>query len=130
MGRPSMRSVSSHWPARKDSVDDGLTSLPIDSTSGGCGPCFGRTWPGIKVSGVQRFGMTNMLAPQDVQREFAMHTAAERFLLPELLWPDAEQIATLVARRIGRTVGDLSAVAAPLTGDRAVDPRGVRMMHS
>ena len=82
-----------------------------------------------QVAGVQPFSLTNMLAPDGVQREFIVYTSAGKFILPELLWPDAREIAEQISSRIGKPMGDLSAVTEPIIGKRPADLRGARIMH-
>jgi hypothetical protein len=85
------------------------------------------TWN--EVAGVQPFALTNMLATDGVQREFIVYTSAGKFNIPELMWPDAQQIAAQISARIGKAVGDLSAVTEPVVGNRPSDQRGTRIMH-
>jgi len=85
--------------------------------------------PWIEVMGVQPFALTNWTAPGGVQREFIVYTSAGEFVLPELMWPDAQQIATQICVHIGKPIGDLAAVTAPITGSRPRDLRGIRLMH-
>jgi hypothetical protein len=82
-----------------------------------------------EVSGVQPFALTNMLAPDGVQREYILYTSAGKFNFPEMIWPDARQIAEQISAHIGKPLGDLSAVTEPVVGKRASDRRGARIMH-
>ncbi|HZZ27540.1 MAG TPA: hypothetical protein VFE46_05985 [Pirellulales bacterium] len=82
-----------------------------------------------EVAGIQPFALTNMLAPGGVQEEFVLYTAAGKFILPGMLWPDAQQIATQISNHMGKAIGDLSAVQEPIVGRRPSDRRGARIMH-
>ncbi len=82
-----------------------------------------------EVRGVQPFALSNMMAPDGVQREFIVYTSAGTFNIPEMIWPDAHQIAEQISAHIGKPIGDLSAVTVPVIGKRPSDRRGARIMH-
>jgi len=82
-----------------------------------------------EVAGVQPFSVTNMYAPGGRQQEYIVYTSEGKFVFPEMLWPDAQQIAEQISQNTGKAIGDLSAIAEPAVGSRPSDRRTIRLMH-
>jgi hypothetical protein len=82
------------------------------------------------IHGVQRYEIPNVAASGGVQVDYVVHTTQGVFAVSSVQFTEAERIATLIAERIGRALGDLPAGVAPVgAGDRA-GRRGVRLMRA
>jgi hypothetical protein len=118
-----------NWRAHVAVADDGLDIYAHRFSMWSLRRMRRAKLPWSEVVGVQLFALTNFMAPGGVQREFIVYTSAGEFVIPELMWPDAQQIAEQISGRIGKPIGDISAVRAPITGKRPGDLRGTRVMH-
>ncbi len=82
-----------------------------------------------EITAVETFTTTNMMAPNGVQRDYVLHTTQGRFALPNILWPGAEEIATQVAARIEKSIGDVAQAETPAGQRRPIDRVGIAIMR-
>jgi hypothetical protein len=83
-----------------------------------------------QVTGVEVFETPNPYAPGGAQREFVIHTNLGRFSVSNVVFPDAAEIADLVAARAGSVVGNVQKVAEPIVVDRPRDRLGILAMRA
>ncbi len=82
-----------------------------------------------EVVGVQLWEQTNPYAPEGIQKDYIVHTSAGRYAIPNILWPQAEEIAHLIAAQIGRPFNDLPENVPRVGANRSRDRIGLSLMH-
>lgn len=78
------------------------------------------------IHGIQAYEIPNFTSRTGVQVDYVLHTAQGAFAVSSIQFTEAERIAALIAKRIGREVGDLPSGITPVGADR----RGIRLMRA
>lgn len=82
------------------------------------------------VHGVQPYEIPNFATPGGVQVDYVVHSTQGEFAVSSVQFADAQGIATLIAQRIGRAVGDLPAEVRPVGANTPSGRLGVRLMRA
>jgi hypothetical protein len=82
-----------------------------------------------EVFGIQLWEQTNSMAADGIQRDCIVHTAAGKYALSNMVWPNTAEFAEAVSQHLGRAAGDIQEGATLVKANRARDKFGLAIMH-